>query len=409
MIATTPYNPETLHKLLIWASGNFKYLAYFTDNSIAYPNGGFKNQLFAAQNNISLSEYRSLEDIEVVGIMGYDLKNTIENLSSQNRPIIDHPQQLFFIPELKVSFTSQEIVINHPRANDIIVELEHSNINFIEKSIGKILHCTSKEEYLNNVLKIKNHIVEGDVYEINYCIAFEADIQKLSPVDLFLKLMGESPMPFSTFFKAEDQYLLCASPERFIKKEKSKLIAQPIKGTMKRGLTTEEDADLKSQLFTSEKERAENLMIVDLMRNDLSKVSKTGSVTVDELFGVYTFQHIHQMISTVSSEIQDNISFPEIQSSTFPMGSMTGAPKIKCMELIEQYENFKRGWFSGSVGYLESNGDFDFNVIIRSIFIDQSTKKMMFAVGSAITYDADPEQEYEECILKAKSIFKLLE
>jgi len=216
-------------------------------------------------------------------------------------------------------------------------------------------------------------------------------------------------MPFSSLFKAENLYLIGASPERFLKKEGMRMIAQPIKGTIRRGKDSEEDFALKNQLLNSEKERAENLMIVDLMRNDLSKFSETGSVDVEELFGVYPFAKVHQMISTVTSDIKKNVGLKEIIHATFPMGSMTGAPKIKCMELIEKYENFRRGWFSGTLGHIHTNGDFDFNVIIRSIVFDKNTGKGYFAVGSAITYDADPAYEYEECLLKASAILEVLE
>jgi para-aminobenzoate synthetase component 1 len=228
-------------------------------------------------------------------------------------------------------------------------------------------------------------------------------------IEGFFDLMGKSPMPFSAFFKAESRYLICASPERFLKKTGDKLIAQPIKGTIKRGKNELEDSLLKEKLLNSEKERAENLMIVDLMRNDLSRISQTGSVKVEELFGVYPFSRVHQMISTVVSSISQNKSLLDIIHATFPMGSMTGAPKIKCMELIDQYEDFKRGWFSGALGYIDETGNFDLCVVIRSIIFDKESGKGYFAVGSAITYDADAAYEYEECLLKASAIMEVLQ
>jgi len=215
-------------------------------------------------------------------------------------------------------------------------------------------------------------------------------------------------MPFSSYFKAGNKYLVGASPERFLKKTGSKIIAQPIKGTIKRGATPEADEQLRQLLQNSEKERAENLMIVDLMRNDLSRISEVGMVKVEELFGIYSFKNISQMISTLSSTVRKSVVFEEIIEKTFPMGSMTGAPKIRCMELIDRYENFKRGWFSGALGYISDNQDFDFNVVIRSIIIDKEARQLYFAVGSAITYDADPLHEYEECLLKAQPIFEAL-
>lgn len=408
MKVQSPIDQFLIKKLLYWAIDKYKYVSYFTDNEIQYPHQGFKHQFFAGNEDYAFPKDGIQNGTELVGIISYDLKNSVENLTSLNRPIIEHPDSAFFLPELKIGISNTEWEIEHPLANELYQEICNTQLSNSALEIKEIFPLTSKEEYLQNVSSIKNHIVEGDVYEMNYCMAFEADIYTIDPVDLFSSLIKESPMPFSSFFKAGHQYALCASPERFLKKEDEKIIAQPIKGTIKRGIDEKEDKQLRTTLLNSEKERSENLMIVDLMRNDLSKISLTGSVAVEELFGIYSFQHVHQMISTVSSHLEKDIEFKKIIANTFPMGSMTGAPKVKCMELIDHYENFKRGWFSGSVGYIDKAGNFDFNVIIRSIFIDQEKKKLFFAVGSAITFDSNPLQEYEECLLKAKSIFKIL-
>ncbi|HSJ68065.1 MAG TPA: anthranilate synthase component I family protein [Anditalea sp.] len=402
-----PLTPFLLDKLLIWANSKYDYVAYFTDNAISYPHSGFINQLFAGNQKIKLNE-KEFGQVEVVGILSYDYKNQLEKLQSCNKEIIKHPDELFFLPDVKILISDKSLIIVHPQANIYFDEIIKTSVSSYSHKIGDIRALTSKEEYLKNVKKIQEHIIEGDVYEMNYCIAFHSEIDEIDPIVLFDQLMKASPMPFSVYFKAKEQILICASPERFLKKENSTIIAQPIKGTIKRGSTTKEDEVYKTILHNSEKERSENLMIVDLMRNDLSKISITGSVKVEELFGIYSFMHVHQMISTVSSTLAGNYTFEQIIQSTFPMGSMTGAPKIKCMELIDRYENFKRGWFSGTVGYIDSKGDFDFNVIIRSLFLDMKSKKLLLAVGSAITYDADPEQEYDECLLKAKSIFQIL-
>lgn len=215
-------------------------------------------------------------------------------------------------------------------------------------------------------------------------------------------------MPFSALFKAKSQWIVSASPERYLKKNGGKIIAQPIKGTIKRGKSEPEDTANKEVLASSEKEQAENLMITDLMRNDLSKVSKTGTVEVKELFGIYPLPRVFQMISTVTSQLKEGVSFSDILHASFPMGSMTGAPKIRTMEIIDELESFKRGWFSGAFGVIEENGDFDFSVVIRSIIADLEVKKLYFGVGSAITYDADAAQEYDECSLKAQAILEVL-
>jgi para-aminobenzoate synthetase component 1 len=168
------------------------------------------------------------------------------------------------------------------------------------------------------------------------------------------------------------------------------------------------DEQNKEELFHSSKDRSENVMVVDLMRNDLSKICKEGTVNVDELYGIYSFPQVHQMISTISGELKKNISFSEIIQATFPMGSMTGAPKKKVMELIEQYEKTKRGIFSGAVGYISPAGDFDFNVVIRSIMYNSMSGYLSFQTGSAVTFYSDPEKEWDECILKAEAMKKVL-
>lgn len=250
--------------------------------------------------------------------------------------------------------------------------------------------------------------MEGAIYELNFCMDYYGKLPASDPERVFLELCAQSPMPFSAFFKAKDLFLCCASPERFLKKSGKNLLSQPIKGSVKRGPNPEADALLVKSLAESEKEKAENLMIVDLMRNDLSRLAEIGSVKVTELFGIYSFQRITQMISSVTCRLKNEVTFEDIISKTFPMGSMTGAPKIKCMELIETYESFKRSWFSGTVGYIDSDGDFDFCVVIRSLIIDQTNNSFYFGVGSAITLDANAVDEYQECQLKAAPIIQTL-
>jgi para-aminobenzoate synthetase component 1 len=256
---------------------------------------------------------------------------------------------------------------------------------------------------------IRKHILRGDCYELNYCMEFFAEDVKLDPLYCYQSLTTISPNPFSAFYKVNNSYLLCASPERFLRKEENKLISQPIKGTIKRNTTDAADDELlKQQLYKSEKDRSENVMVVDLVRNDLSRVCKEGSVQVDELFGIYSFPQLYQMISTISGEVNETLSFTDVLCATFPMGSMTGAPKRKVMQLIEQYEQSRRGLFSGAVGYISPTDDFDFNVVIRSIFYNAATNYLSYMVGSGITYYSNAEQEYEECLLKADAIRKVL-
>ncbi|WP_194778223.1 anthranilate synthase component I family protein [Pararhodonellum marinum] len=394
-------------KLLAYGQKHFPFLAYFNDWEIPYPYGGFKEQFLAASNAFSFDEIDTFPG-EKAGILSYDLKNRFEKLKSENHPCLENPEAVFFKPEIKVTFPSGSIRIESDEPEAFFRAVKDFDLEPVTLKTSAPLCLTDRETYKQKVRAIQQNIEEGDIYELNYCIGFEAEVMQLDPAALYWALGGISPMPFSCFFKAGQQFLIGASPERFLKKKKDLLIAQPIKGTIKRGLSEAEDLALQQTLMHSEKERAENLMIVDLMRNDLSKVSQVGSVKVKELFGVYPFKKVSQMISTVTSILKPEATFENIIAHTFPMGSMTGAPKIKCMELIEHYEQFKRGWFSGSVGHVDENGDFDFNVVIRSLVYDAEKQKLFFAVGSAITHDADPDYEYEECLLKAAPILELL-
>jgi para-aminobenzoate synthetase component 1 len=401
-----PQNDAWFFSLLQWVDQHYSHFCLFLDNQVDYPFGGFPNKIQAGQKSFSLEEVSAVfGKNELVGVISYDYKNQIEASSSLNPEIIPCSNTVFFIPEITLEWDEHFIVFQ----SDCELNVEGLfDGNLYSNPKVSIEALTDKEKYLQDVQAIKNHIEEGDIYEMNYCMAFVFENKSWNPLVGFLELMKVSPMPFSALFKSQNTFLISASPERFLKKDKNRLIAQPIKGTVKRGKDQEEDEALRMQLLNSEKERAENLMIVDLMRNDLSKVSLTGSVQVNELFGVYPFPRVHQMISTVSSELKENMDFREIIHATFPMGSMTGAPKIKCMELIDRYENFKRAWFSGALGYINANGDFDFNVVIRSIIFDRSLGKGYFAVGSAITFDADAALEYEECYLKASAIMEVL-
>jgi para-aminobenzoate synthetase component 1 len=217
-----------------------------------------------------------------------------------------------------------------------------------------------------------------------------------------------SNAPFSAFVKVNGAVIICASPERFIKKAGHQLVSQPIKGTAPRGSTPQEDAALKGGLLNNEKELSENVMITDLVRNDLSKHAARNTVKVDELFGIYSYTQVHQMISTVSAQLNNESDYINAIKDAFPMGSMTGAPKIMAMKLIEQHEQMKRGLYSGALGYIEPNNNYDFNVLIRSIFINSTNNKAQFCVGSAITSDANAEDEYRECLLKAAAMLKVL-
>lgn len=397
-------------KMLAWVDKKFTYFGYFTSQEIDYPSGGFNHVLYAGSKAVSLENLDQLPSGKPkVGIVSYDQKNNYEKLSSKNSEWINCPDSLFFSPKLTILIGKTEITIEGSSPDRILAEILDTQATQKRTTGNCTLNCSHDEEsYTATFHKIQDHISEGDIYELNYCMDFHGTASHTEPINLFLGLCENSPMPFSALFKSANLYLCCASPERFLKKQGQNLLTQPIKGTIKRGKTQQEDEALKKRLAESEKEQAENLMIVDLMRNDLARMALTGTVEVKELFGIYSFKQISQMISSVNCQLPPSISFEEIISKTFPMGSMTGAPKVKCMELIETYEKFKRSWFSGSIGYIDSNGDFDFCVIIRSLIIDRTKNSFYFGVGSAITIDADAKAEYQECLLKAASLINTL-
>lgn len=349
------------------------------------------------------------------GFFTYDLKNQIEKLHSSNDDEVQLPELYFFRPRYIFQADKEGIRLGFDEEKNTEQDV-HQLLDEIKaydapkrNSYGfEIKSKVSRAKYLENIKEIKDHIQYGDVYELNYCIEHYAENAQIDPVEVYCKLNEANPAPFSTFLKVDGKYLISASPERFIRKEGTKVISQPMKGTIKRGKDESEDKELKQQLYQNPKERAENVMIVDLVRNDLSHSAIKGSVEVEELFGIYTFPHVHQMISTVKTELREDIHIVDLIKQTFPMGSMTGAPKIKAMELIEEFEVTKRGLFSGSVGYFTPEGDFDFNVIIRSILYNSHNKYVSFMTGGAITINSDPEQEYEECLLKAKAMKQAL-
>lgn len=418
------FQQENVHlfirKALFWAS-RFSHCSYYCPNDLPYLHDPFLHFLAAdavstldiddGNNFNSLQTYHDSKKDWLVGNLGYDLKNEVERLSSTNQDLIKFDSINFFQPRHLIFFSSENIEIHSfDDPKHLFEEIDSVKLPSLAEGINKtsIEAKVHKEKYLQVVNRIREQIIKGEVYELNYCMEFYGNNKLFDPLAAFLKLNNLSPMPFAAFQKIEDKYLVCASPERFLKKNGGKLISQPIKGTIGRGKTSEEDEALKFELQNSEKERAENMMIVDLVRNDLAKSSITGSIKVQELFGIYSYTKVHQMVSTVISEAKAEISFSEIIKNAFPMGSMTGAPKVIAMKIIEEIEDTKRGIFSGAAGYITPQGNFDFNVVIRSLLYNQTSGNLSFQVGSAITYDSVPEKEYEECLLKADALLALM-
>jgi para-aminobenzoate synthetase component I len=346
------------------------------------------------------------------GHLGYDLKNETEKLQSDNFDGAGFADMYFFVPEIVIKLTEKNVSIYcDGDAGKIFaaIQLEQAGIAESKQTVLEIKNRISKTDYIATIKKLQQHILQGDCYEINFCQEFFADNAIIDPLQVYHKLIQLSPNPFAALYKLNDKFCICASPERYLKKEGSKIFSQPIKGTSKRDLANAaNDLQNKNYLSANEKEKSENVMVVDLVRNDLSKVCREGSVKVEELFGVYSFPQVHQMISTISGQVKDNVHWVDIIKATFPMGSMTGAPKKRVMELIEQYERTKRGLFSGAIGYINPDGDFDFNVVIRSIFYNAGSRYLSFNAGSGITFYSDAEKEYEECLLKADAMRRVV-
>lgn len=346
----------------------------------------------------------------LMGYLGYDLKNQVEKLSSSNFDGIKAPDAQLMEPIHFLHFDGRELHISsHENSESVWESIQQTSLPVEPAAMPHIplKARIARQEYLNKVAQVIDNIVAGEVYELNLCIEYFAESVYINPPDVYQSLISQTSMPFACCLKMEHHHVMCASPERFLKKEGQKLISQPIKGTRKRGQNVLEDEQLKKELLHSEKDRAENVMIVDLVRNDLTRVCTYGTIEVEELFGIYSFSNVHQMISTVSGMMRDELHFSEALRKTFPMGSMTGAPKIRAMELIEELETSKRGIYSGAVGIIYPNGDFDFNVVIRSLLYNEKDSYLSVPAGGAITYDSRAEEEWDEIQIKLSNVFKL--
>lgn len=407
-------------QMLSWAN-RFNICCFLDNHSYASPHGTVEciagvdaETTFEPSTDIinQLDHFNAQHSDWLFGHLGYDLKNEIAHTHSSHPDQIGFPDLLFFQPETVLQLRGNELTVSciHRDPAAVYASICKKNIES-PAAIGTVnIHQRiAKEEYIEIIEKLRSHILRGDCYEINFCQEFYAEGAEVDALQVYRQLTSISPNPFSCFYKLQDKYVLCASPERFLQKKGTRLISQPIKGTFRRDRTDPAtDHRLKMQLQQSEKDKSENVMVVDLVRNDLSRICEEGSVHVEELFGIYSFPQVHQMISTIAGTLRPNTPLSAILSATFPMGSMTGAPKLRVMELVEQYEKTRRGIYSGAIGYISPEKDFDFNVVIRSILYNATNRYLSYLVGGGITFYSDPEKEYEECLLKAEAIKKVL-
>ncbi|WP_318308654.1 anthranilate synthase component I family protein [Flagellimonas crocea] len=411
---------ETKEALLQW-SRSYSRVVWLDSNSHQDQYSSFRACLAVGESFVytDLGEIKTFLNEKkdwLFGYFSYDLKNQLEDLTSSNPDFLGFPLVQFFRPTKIIVLDDDQLHFKylddfaHQIDNDHAAISKYSRLEVPnERSPVEIRMRIHKESYFEKVGRFLEHIHRGDIYEANFCQEFYAEDVRIDPWYIHQKLNGISEPPFATFLRMEDKYLMCASPERYLKKIGQKVISQPIKGTARRGMDEWEDEKIKTDLAQDEKERSENIMITDLVRNDLSKSAIKGSVRVEELCKPHTFKQVHQLISTIVSNVPENKNPLELIEETFPMGSMTGAPKISAMKIIETWEETKRGLYSGAVGYFDPDGNFDFNVVIRSILYNATNKYVSFSVGSAITSKSDPEREYQECLLKAKAMRQVLE
>jgi len=400
---------------VVWLDSNKHHEKYSQHEGILAI--GANNTLKTSPSNAfeQLKEFQTTIQDYLFGFLSYDLKNDIENLTSKNHDELNFPDLYFFQPQKIIFISGNTITFEY--LSDFEKDFESDFLQIINystkitsqenKNINIKLRI-HKDAYIEKVKTILEHIHRGDLYEANFCQEFYSENSTINPIRVYKDLNAISEPPFATFLKFDNKYLLSASPERYLKKTGDKIISQPIKGTAKRSRSIKEDMVLKEKLENDPKERAENIMIVDLVRNDLSRLAIRGSVQVEELCKVHSFRQVHQMISTVSSKTDIAMHPVDIIKNTYPMGSMTGAPKLAAMKIIESEEETKRGLYSGAVGYFTPEGNFDFNVVIRSILYNEDKKYVSFSVGSAITSLSIPEIELEECLLKAKAMREVL-
>jgi para-aminobenzoate synthetase component 1 len=416
-------NPQSFKVQILHWSNQFEVCTFLDTHAYESPYGAL--DCIAGVNPVSFIALDSVNNSAVDAFIqthssewifahfNYEYHNITKPNTKTN--LTGFPLAFLYAPAIVIELTGNKLTIQsgYESTQQLFDQISNYKIPVANDKNAipttSITPLISKAAYLENIHKILQLIRRGDFYEINYCQAFEVTDIPAHPVDIYTQLSTISPTPFACFYKNNNDYLLCASPERYLQKKGDQLISQPIKGTIKRSLENDVDDRLQLEMLqNSSKDKSENVMVVDLVRNDLSKICEQGSVQVTELFGIYSYPQVHQMISTITGTISDNTLFSEILEATFPMGSMTGAPKKRVMETIDTLEPTKRGLYSGTVGYFNPDGDFDFNVVIRSIFYNSDTRNGSYQVGGGITIYSDPEKEYEECLLKAAAIKKVL-
>ena len=401
----------------LWENEHFTFLPPNSNERQAFIAWGKKSTFVINENNTSeieqLNVWLKEKKLPVFGYLSFEAKKLFEKNAYENCCSDGSELVYFFEPEhiwKEENGTWFSLTEEQPNERSVIEDFL-SNYKKKEPSANeeKIVFemLETKDTYINKIERILGHIQRGDYYETNFCMPLQAKGSLNDAFGHFSKMNNATEAPHAIYFNGEHLQLLCTSPERFIQKKGNTIISQPIKGTIKRGSNSAEDEENKTWLRASKKEQAENIMIVDLVRNDLSRIATKASVNVTSLCELHTFKTLHHLISTVEAQLPSKITFTEILAATFPMGSMTGAPKISAVKHMEKIEMLDRGLYSGTFGVIEPNGNFDFNVIIRSAVYNKEKKQTTIKVGSAITHASNAEAEYEECLLKAASTLSI--
>lgn len=401
----------------IWENEFFTFIPPNEKTPQAFVAWGAKRVFQINENNThsfeELDAWLNEATHPVFGYLAYEAKKLTENLAYKNTCEDGSDLVKFFEAEHVYTFQNNRwVAVTEEQPNErsevealwdfaIAPPTHHEKIAFTCEE--------TQATYLEKFKHIQAQIQRGNYYETNFCMGFTGQGKLHAPLEDFKRLNEKTEAPYAVYYSDSNIHLLCSSPELFVKREGNTLTSSPIKGTIKRGSTVEEDVVNQANLLNSEKERSENIMIVDLVRNDLSRIATKNSVRVEALCALHSFKNLHHLISDVSCDIAPTTSFTTIMKALFPMGSMTGAPKISSVMDMEKMEQRSRGLYSGTFGYILPNGDFSFNVIIRSAIHNRHTATTYVNVGSAITRAAVGEQEYEECFLKAAATLAIFE
>lgn len=395
------FHPEALREEDV-----FLYRRVADRNRVVLGIGALSSSRFPEERGIDRHDW-------CMGHMAYGYKDRLEPLESRLADGFGWPETNWFIPRWVLEWKGGEAWLH---AHDADVE---SGLAFAKqmRSLAQVVSPMDALEwrptvdcktYLEHARTLMSHIRRGDIYEVNYCIAHEAEGLGFDPFQAFARLLEATDAPFTGFLRMQHRFALCASPERFLAIDGNRMVGEPMKGTRPRGATPAEDARLRMELAADAKERSENIMAVDVMRNDLSRVAVPGSVRTTGLCEVRSYPRVHQMVSVIEGELAPALTVHDAVRAAFPMASMTGAPKYRAMQLIDAHEEQARGLFSGTMGFLAPDGTADLNVVIRTAFFDALTGRLSVPTGSALTAACDPEAEWEECLVKFRSVANAL-